>query len=311
MKAVILDSDTLGSDIDLSSISGLVDQLECWGTTQPDDVAERLEGASIAITNKVVIDGDIMAALSELEMIAVTATGTNNIDMQSARKRGIIVANVSAYGTQSVAQHTLMMMLTLANRLPLYQHDVANHQWEEAPFFCLQSHPTMQLSGKHLVIAGSGELGNAVAELARAFGMQVSFCARAGASDDTRPSLASLLPQADVVSMHCPLTPDTHHLIDHEALSLMQPHALLINCGRGSLIDEHAALEALKAQRLGGLGVDVLPEEPPKQGHELINALSASTLNLIVTPHNAWISPEARQNIVNLTADNIRNFLKK
>lgn len=309
MKAVILDSNTLGSDIDLSPISELIDQFDCWGTTDHDEVITRLEGATIAITNKVVIDDEIMGALPDLEMIAVTATGTNNIDMESARRRRITVSNVTGYGTQSVAQHTLMMMLTLATRLPHYQRDVANHRWEHALSFCLQGHPIMQLAGKHLVLAGSGELGQAVAQLARAFSMKVSFSARPNSPNDHRPALEALLPEADVVSLHCPLTPDTHHLIGEEQLRLMKPHALLINCGRGGLIDERMALEALREQRLGGLGVDVLPVEPPREGHELIDALARETLNLVVTPHNAWISPEARQNIVALTADNIRYFL--
>ncbi|ART61658.1 D-2-hydroxyacid dehydrogenase [Kushneria marisflavi] len=311
MKAVILDSDTLGSDIDLSPLSGLTDQFDRWGATRPEDVAKRLDGATIAITNKVVIDGDTLALLPDLEMIAVTATGTNNIDLQAAQARGITVANVTGYGTQSVAQHTLMIMLALATRLPRYQHDVATHRWEQAASFCLQDHPTMQLAGKHLVLVGSGELGQAVAQLARAFGMNVSFCARPNAERDDRPALETLLPEADVVSLHCPLTPETHHLINQARLQLMKSHALLVNCGRGGLIDEQASLEALKHQRLGGLGVDVLPTEPPREGHELIEALAQNSLNLIVTPHNAWITPEARQNIVSMTADNIRGFLSK
>ncbi|ARS53997.1 D-2-hydroxyacid dehydrogenase [Kushneria konosiri] len=309
MKAVILDSDTLGSDIDLSPLSSMVDEFDHWGATHPEDVVKRLEGATIAITNKVVIDDDIMAALPDLKMIAVTATGTNNIDMQGARERNITVANVTGYGTQSVAQHTLMIMLALATRLPCYQHDVATHQWEQASSFCLQHYPTMQLAGKHLALAGSGELGQAVAQLGRAFGMKVSFCARPNAEHDDRPSLEALLPEADVVSLHCPLTPETHHLINQARLKLMKPDALLINCGRGGLIDEQASLEALKNRRLGGLGVDVLPKEPPREGHELIEAMSQGSLNLVVTPHNAWIAPEARQNIVSMTADNIRKFL--
>ncbi|WP_445621673.1 D-2-hydroxyacid dehydrogenase [Kushneria sp. Sum13] len=309
MKAVILDSDTLGSNIDLSPLSSLTEQFDCWGTTSSEDVVTRLEGATIAITNKVVIDEATMASLPELRMIAVTATGTNNIDMQGARKRGITVANVTGYGTQSVAQHTLMIMLALATQLPLYQHDVADHRWEQASSFCLQDHSTMQLAGKHLVLVGSGELGQAVAQLARAFGMRVSFSARPNAEQDDRPSLETLLPEADVVSLHCPLTSETHHLISQARLQLMKPHALLINCGRGGLIDEEAALEALRNQQLGGLGVDVLPVEPPREGHALIEALTQDPLNLIVTPHNAWIAPEARQNIVSLTAENIRRFL--
>lgn len=309
MKAVILDSDTLGGDIDLSPVSSLTEQFDCWGATHPKDVVKRLEGATIAITNKVIIDDATMASLPDLRMIAVTATGTNNIDMQGARKRGITVANVTGYGTQSVAQHTLMIMLALATRLPRYQRDVAAHLWEQAPSFCLQDHSTMQLAGKHLVLVGSGELGQAVAQLARAFGMRVSFSARPNAEQDDRSLLEALLPEADVVSLHCPLTSDTHHLISAARLQRMKSHALLINCGRGGLIDEQAALEALKNRRLGGLGVDVLPVEPPREGHALIEALTQEPLNLIVTPHNAWIAPEARQNIVSLTAENICRFL--
>lgn len=309
MKAVILDSDTLGQDIDLSPFEALADQLDCWGASCPEDVITRLKGASIAITNKVPINQHTMDALPDLKMIAVTATGTNNIDIEYAERRGIQVANVTGYGTASVAQHTLMMMLALATRLPRYQQEVAHHRWEQAPFFCMMNHTTMQLAGKHLVIVGSGELGRAVAELAMAFGMKVSFSARPGNPNDVRPSLDSLLPTADVVSLHCPLTPETRYLLDRQRLALLPPHALLINCGRGGLIDEEAALEALQAQRLGGLGVDVLPVEPPIKGHPLIDALASGQHNLVVTPHNAWIAPEARQNIISLTADNIRAFL--
>lgn len=310
MKAVILDGDTLGRDIDLTPIRSLVDELSLWPLTSPSEVMTRLEGASIAVTNKVVIDDAIMASLPELKMIAVTATGTNNIDLKSAERRGIQIANVKGYGTESVAQHTLMLMLSLAGRLPLYQKDLKAGRWEKAPFFCLLDYPLLQLAGKKLVIVGRGELGRAVATLAEAFGMKVYFSARPGSDgDDARAPLAELLPQADVVSLHCPLTEDTHHLIDRAALSQMKSGALLINCGRGSLIDESAALEALEARHLGGLGVDVLPIEPPRDGHPLLDALSNASLNLIVTPHNAWASLEARQRVVDMTADNVRRFL--
>lgn len=310
MKAVMLDSDTLGRDVDLAPLESLVDELTRWPLTPPAQVVSRLEGATLAIVNKVVIDDRIMAALPDLEMIAVTATGTNNVDMESARRRGIRVTNVKGYGTESVAQHTLMILLALASRLPLHQQRLKTGHWEEAPFFCLLDSPPLQLAGKRLVIVGQGTLGRAVASLAEAFGMQVSFSARPGGdTDDTRAPLAELLPQADVVSLHCPLTPDTHHLIGQEALSKMKPSALLINCARGSVIDEAAALEALEAGRLGGLGVDVLPVEPPHNGHPLLEALRQARLNLIVTPHNAWATLEARQRVVDMTADNLRDFL--
>lgn len=308
MKAVILDSATLGDDIDLSPLRKEVDNLAVHPTTAPEDRLERLRGAQVAIVNKVVIDAELLDALPDLELICVLATGTNNIDMQAAERHGIAVRNVTAYGTQSVAQHTLMLMLALANRLPLYQRDVAAGKWNDSAFFCLLGHRTLQLADKHLVIVGQGELGRRVASLAEAFGMKVTFSARPGnEANDRRPSLSELALQADVISLHCPLTEDTRHLIDSDMLARMKPGALLINCARGGVIDEEAALESLRHGQLGGLGVDTLPKEPPRDGHPLLSAL-ADPLNLIVTPHNAWISPEARANVVKLTVDNLRRW---
>ncbi|WP_192037078.1 D-2-hydroxyacid dehydrogenase [Halomonas sp. YLGW01] len=305
MKAVILDAASLGDDIDLSPIRAEVDTLMVHATTEPKDCLARLEGASVAIVNKVVLDAETLEALPSLELICVLATGTNNIDMQAARRLGIEVRNVTAYGTASVAQHTLMMMLALANRLPLYQRDVADGAWQRSAFFCLMNHRTLQLAGKHLVIAGQGELGSRVATLAEAFDMRVTFAARPGKTDDSRPTLHGLAPQADVVSLHCPLTEESHHLVDAALIDRLKDDALLINCARGGIIEEQAALEALRDGCLGGLGVDSLPAEPPRDGHALIAALD-EPLNLIVTPHNAWITPEARANVVRLTVDNLR-----
>lgn len=308
MHAVVLDAESLGQGIDLSPIERQVNRLEVHGQTAPEQVAERLAGADVAIVNKVLIDGDCLAALPSLRLICVMATGTNNIDVLAAERLGIEVRNVSAYGTESVAQHTLLLLLSLAARMPLYQRDLAAEKWQESHFFCLQDHPTLQLSGKHLVIVGQGELGSRVASLAEAFGMRVSFAARPGAANDSRPDLASLAPQADAISLHCPLTDATHHLVDTALLARLKPSALLVNCARGGIIDEAAALEALRDARLGGLGVDVLPVEPPRDGHPLLDALR-EPLNLIVTPHNAWISPEARQRIVGLTEENLQAFI--
>jgi len=308
MKAVLLDAATLGEDIDLAPIHELVDDLDVFDLTAPEQRRARLAGATVALTNKVVIDAELIDALPDLKLICVMATGTNNIDVAAAERRGIAVRNVAAYGTASVAQHTLMLMLALAARLPLYQNDLRDGAWQRSDIFCLLGHRTLQLAGKHLVIVGSGVLGTAVAKLGEAFGMRVTFAARPGnEANDSRPALASLLGDLDVLSLHCPLTEETRGLIDAQALRAMKTDALLINCARGGIIDEQAALLALREQRLGGLAVDTLPDEPPRDGHPLLDVL-VEPLNLIVTPHNAWITPEARQRVVTLTADNLRDW---
>lgn len=307
MKAVILDAATLGDDVDLSPIREAVATWECHANTSPTQVAARVRDADIVLTNKVVLSAEVIRNAPRLQMICVMATGVNNVDTQAAAERGIAVRNVEAYGTASVAQHTLMLLLALANRLPLYQRDVAAGRWQTSDQFCLMNHPTLQLAGKHLVIVGQGELGQEVARLARNFNMDVSFAARPGSTGDTRPSLPTLAPKADAISLHCPLTDATRNLIDTALLATVKPGCLLINCARGGIVDDNAALSALRSGRLGGLGVDVLPEEPPRRGHPLLSALEMP-LNLIVTPHNAWISPESRQTIVNKTARNIIDF---
>lgn len=306
--AVILDAESLGPKIDLTAIKETVSHLEIFQQSSTEQALKRLANADIAIVNKVVLDADTLQQLPKLRLICVLATGLNNIDLETAKAQNIEVKNVAAYGTASVSQHTLMLMLALANRLPLYQRDVAAGKWQHSAFFCLQDHPTLQLAGKHLVMIGQGELGSEVARLAEAFGMSVTFAARPGnEANDKRASLDDLLPDADVISLHCPLSDATKHLINSERLANAKPSLLLVNCARGSVIDEIAALEALRSGKLGGLGVDVLPAEPPKDGHPLLDALS-EPLNLIVTPHNAWITPEARQNIVALTANNINQW---
>lgn len=306
--AVILDAKSLGPDIDLTTIRKQVDHLTVYGQSSTTEARERLADTEIAIVNKVVLDAKTLAALPKLSLICVLATGLNNIDLEAAKAQGVTVKNVSAYGTASVSQHTLMLMLALANRLPCYQRALTGGEWQQSDFFCLQDFPTLQLAGKNLVMVGQGELGSEVARLAEAFGMKVTFAARPGnEANDKRPTLDELLPSADIVSLHCPLNETTRHLIDQERLDRAKSSLLLINCARGGIIDEDAALTALRNDKLGGLGVDVLPSEPPRDGHALLDALSqGEALNLIVTPHNAWITPEARQNIVKLTADNIR-----
>ncbi|HDZ08378.1 D-2-hydroxyacid dehydrogenase [Pseudohongiella sp.] len=306
MKAVLLDAASLGDDVDLAPMVAAVDELVIHQHTDTDQCAARLSGAQAAITNKVILNADTLAALPDLRLVCVMATGTNNIDTDAAARLGITVRNITAYGTASVAQHTLMLILALANRLPLYQQDVSAGRWQQSAAFCLMTHQTLQLANKHLVIVGEGELGKRVAQLAGAFGMKVSFCARPGnEARDRRTTLAALAPTADVISLHCPLNEHTRHLINQTLLENLKTHALLINCARGGIVDDVAALAALRQGRLGGLGVDVLPQEPPTDGHVLLSALQ-DRLNLIVTPHNAWITPEARQTVVEMTAANLR-----
>ncbi len=303
MKAVLLDADTLGSGVDLSPIRALVSELRVFTRTSPEQLEEHLADAELILTNKVQIPG---WAMQGRKGILVLATGTNNIDMDAARAQGVPVCNVSNYGTHSVAQHTLMLILALAARLPRYQHDIRGGAWQQSPFFCLLNHNTTELAGKTLVIVGQGTLGSAVAKLAEAFGMTVMFCARPGAEDDSRLPFEQAIEQADVLSFHCPLNEHTRHLLNRDNIDRLKRGCLVVNCARGGIIDEMAALWALQSGHLGGLAVDVLPVEPPGEGHPLLSALKQGNLNLIVTPHNAWISPQARQNIINLTADNIR-----
>lgn len=305
MKAVILDAETLGSDVDLTPIHSLLENLTIYGYTEPGQLLQRLSGCSIAITNKVQLPKE---SLKGLKAVFVLATGVNNIDTEAAKGFGVAVFNVSEYGSGYVAQHTWMLILALAARLPLYQRDLVNKAWQTSQHFCLNDHITTQLTGKNLVLQGSGSIGQKVAAMGSAMGMAVHFAARPGDVADRRASLESLLPIADVLSFHCPMNENTRALLNETSLKGIKQKCLVVNCARGGIIDEIATLQALRGGQIGGLAVDVLPTEPPRDGHGLLQALG-EPLNLIVTPHNAWIGPEARQRIVELTAANIKTFL--
>ncbi|MCP1340328.1 D-2-hydroxyacid dehydrogenase [Idiomarina sp. M1R2S28] len=310
MKAVILDAETLGKGIDLSAIEKSVGELVLYDSTTPEQVNERIKDDEIVITNKVVINEQAIETAEQLKLICVLATGMNNIDLAAAEKLNIPVKNVEAYGTQSVVQHTLMMMLSLATKQPVMQKRVAAGDWQSSSMFCLLDPSIIQLAGKKLVIVGSGELGQEVKTQAEALGMKVEFSARPGKKDDPRPTLNELLPSADVISFHCPLTDDTKNLLNADNLKLCKKDALIINNARGGVINEQDVTEALRAGKIGGVAADVLPQEPPKDGNPLLDAMNEG-LNLIVTPHNAWTSPEARQRIVELTVENIRSIQGK
>ncbi len=259
------------------------------------------------ISNKVLIDRSLMAACTRLKLICIAATGTNNVDLEAAAELGIAVTNVTAYGTPSVVQHVFSLILSLATRQPQYREAVARGDWQRASQFCLLDYPIWELSGKHLGILGYGELGRAVARVAQAFGMQVLVAQRPGGPPQAgRIPLEDLLPRVDVLSLHVPLAQNTRNLIGARELSLMQPHALLINTARGGIVDEAALADALIGGRLGGAGVDVLSKEPPSDGNPLLNP---QLPNLILTPHIAWASLESRQRLVNEIEANIRAYL--
>lgn len=308
MRAVFLDSLTLGTDIDLTPLTNDGNQWQLYSSTEPSQVASRIEDAEIVVSNKVVISEDLIANSQNLKFIAVPATGTNNIPLLAAKNAGIPVSNCTAYGTPSVAQHVFTLMLALSTKLIEYNHAVLRGDWGKSSMFCLLDYPIAELSGKTLGIVGYGELGQGVARIARAFDMTVLIANRPGQDKITegRIPLNELLPMVDVLSLNCPLTAETSNLISSTELALMKKEALLINCARGGIVNEDDLASALKNGIIGGAGVDVLLEEPPRNGNVL---LDHEIPNLIVTPHSAWGSREARQRIVGLTAKNIKSFL--
>ncbi|MBC9249730.1 glycerate dehydrogenase [Pseudomonas alcaligenes] len=306
-RAVFLDHASLDlGDLDMAPLRQAFAELTLHASSSAEQAAERLQGAQVAISNKVRLDAATLAACPELRLILVSATGTNNIDLAAARERGIVVANCQGYGTPSVAQHCLMLLLALATRLPDYQRAIRDGAWQRASQFCLLDFPIIELEGKTLGLLGHGELGGAVARLAEAFGMRVLLGALPGrpARADRLP-LHELLPQVDALTLHCPLTEQTRHLIGAAELALMKPQALLINTARGGLVDEQALADALRGGHLGGAAFDVLSEEPPRHGNPL---LAPDIPRLIITPHNAWGSREARQRIVGQLAENAAAF---
>ncbi|MBK1850459.1 D-2-hydroxyacid dehydrogenase [Marinobacter sp. 1-4A] len=307
MKAVFLDATTLGNDVDFAPIERVTGGLVKHGATAPEQVAERIRGFDTVLVNKVVLGREHFEHSPELKTIAVVATGLNNIDLNAAKDHGIQVLNVTNYGRSTVAQHTMALILALATRLLDYDRDVRAGRWAQSDMFCLMNHPIMELEGRTLGIVGYGDLGQGVAERAKAFGMKILLGARPGQATGkvdgySRIPLDELLPQVDVLSLHCLLTDETRNLIGARELQMMKPDALLINTSRGGLVDEGALANALREGIIRGAGFDVLTEEPPRNG----NALLAEDIpNLIITPHSAWASREARQRIVDITAHNL------
>ncbi len=280
-----------------------------YGETSVQEIVSRLSGATIVICNKVPMLASSLSHLPDLKLIAVAATGVDNIDLPYCKANGIAVCNTRGYALNSLPEHALMLMLALRRNLVAYVEDVRRGRWRDARQFCLLDHPIGDLRGAKLGIIGYGTLGKAMERLARAIGMEVSIAERKNART-VRSGLVAyeeVLRSSDVISLHCPLTDETRNLIGAEELRLMKPQAILINTARGGLIDDQALVEALARGELGGAGLDVLRVEPPREPNGL---LEANLPNLIITPHNAWASQQAMQTLADQLIENIEAFVR-
>ena len=319
MRAVFLDFGTVShDDLDTTQLERVLPGITLHATSTDAEVDERIAGVEFILTNKLNITRARMRAVPGLRFIGLTATGTNNIDLDAAKELGIAVCNIREYCTVSVAQHVLGAILMLTHRFREYGQAAVDGTWSKSEQFTIPGAPIRELKGRVLGIVGYGTLGRAVAKAARdALGMRILVSDRPGATGreaDTstsigpvRASFDEVLRSADVLSLHCPLTPATTGLIGARELALMKPEALLINTARGALVDLDALVEALRGGDLGGAAIDVLPEEPPTGGSPLF---APGIPNLLVTPHIAWAAFEARQRAVDELALNVEDFLR-
>ncbi|MES1926418.1 2-hydroxyacid dehydrogenase [Salinisphaera sp. T31B1] len=307
MRGCFLDAGSMGGSLDWAPLETALDDWRWHHNSDAGQLDERLSDVEIAVTNKVVLDADTLAKAKALRLICVAATGVNNVDTDAAAERGIPVVNVTGYATPAVSQHVLALMLAHATRWASYDAAVKRGDWAAGEFFCLLDYPIEELAGQTLGLVGHGELGQAVGRLAEAFGMHVLIAERPNARQirNGRIALPEVLERADMLSLHCPLTEDTRHVIDDTALARMKSTAFLINTARGGLIDSQALIAALRAGRIGGAALDVLDAEPPPADHPLTQP---DIPNLIVTPHSAWGSRGARQRMLEGVAANIAAF---
>ena len=310
-KLVILDGHTLNpGDLDWGPLKTLVDECEIHSRTDIEEIVDRAEGAELVLTNKTPLSVDTLVKLPDLKYIGVLATGFNIVDTSTAKSRGIPVTNIPSYGTKSVAQMTLALLLELTQHVGAHSEAVKNGDWVNCPDFCFWNHPLVELDGLTMGIIGYGRIGQQVADLARAFGMNAVATKRDSTNVEAHPNvtfvtLDELLQQSDVVSLHCPLTPETQFLIDGRRLSQMKPSAFLLNTSRGPLVDERALADALMAGQIAGAGIDVVELEPPRSESLLYQAP-----NCYITPHIAWATKEARSRLLHTAVENVRCYLK-
>ena len=308
MKAVFLDYSTVGPGLDLSPLTDLLPDLEIFAGTQDNQVLDRIRDAEFVFTNKICRDDALFAAAPRLRFIGLTATGTDNIDLDSAGRHGVAVCNIRAYCTRSVTEHVFGVLLMLAHNLHAYTTAVRDGAWQKSADFCMLTHPVRELSSMTMGVVGYGELGRSVARKAREFDMDVIVSGRPGSDSvpDDRVAFDELLERSDVVSLHCPLTEATQGLIGAQELARMRRSAILINTARGALVDSAALVNALRGNVIAAAAIDVLPEEPPVNGNPLLDYTGD---NLLVTPHIAWSTDRARQDSINELAANVGAFL--
>jgi glycerate dehydrogenase len=311
VKSVFLDYATVSNgDLDPSRLEAACPHLSLVNVTDGPAMRAQMADHAIVLTNKLRIPRDLIEASPALKLIVLAATGTNNVDLEAAQARGIGVCNIRDYCTRSVMQHVLGAMLALTHRFADYHRVATDGTWGRSPQFTMLEYPIRELAGRTLGVVGFGTLGRAVAQACEsALGMRVLIAQRPGAAAEApdRVPLRELLPQVDVLALHCPLTPDTRGMLGAAELALMKPDALLINTARGALVDVAALADALRAGRLGGAAIDVLPAEPPVNGSPLF---APGIPNLLVTPHTAWAAREARQRALDEMAANVEDFLR-
>lgn len=308
MKIVVLDGYTLNQgERDWEELNEL-GEVTVHDRTEPDEVIRRAEGAEVVLTNKVVLDRSTIEHLPDLKYIGVLATGYNIIDLNAARERGIVVTNVPAYSTDSVVQMAFAHILNLTLRVGHYAHEVHNGVWSAQPDFSYRDTPLIELKGKRIGLVGFGNIGQAMAKVASAFGMKVVVCPHNMdmelPKEYEKAKLNDVFSTCDIVSLHCPLTPETKEMVNSFRLSLMKKNAILINTGRGGLIDEKALERALMSGKLLGAGLDVLSSEPPSPGNPLLKLK-----NCFITPHIAWATHEARERLMAQVVENLKAWM--
>lgn len=309
LKIVVLDAKTLGADIAWKRLHSL-GSVEIFQTTTYDETAQRVENADIVITNKVVLDDTILTGCKNLKLVCVAATGVNNIDIKAAKRLGITVCNAAGYSTKSVVQHTFSMALFLLESMRFFDRYTASGEWSKSDIFSCMDRGFSELDGKRWGIIGMGTIGQNVAKVAKAFGCSVSYYSVSGnttVEGHKRVELQQLLSDSDVISIHCALSEKSRGLISLRELESMKPSCILLNLGRGGIVEEEAAAAALKKGMIGAIGVDVLQEEPMNPNSPLAKLCPHE--RLLITPHIGWASKEARERLLKIVEDNIEAFL--